>query len=220
MTGVADPALPAGYQFDYINGEVLRDRASVRDGLLTLPHGTQYRLLVLPELETMRPELLTKIARLVRDGAVVLGPCPDRSPSLQGTARRRPAGACARFRNVGGGGRSDPEVPAVRQRSGVVRHEHGGGPGLCRLPAGSENRLPRYRIRASQGGETDIYFVANQSARPVAFEAGFRVRGFDRSCGFPVSGAMRPLPEFTVSDRSVSVPLKLEPYESAFVVFP
>lgn len=62
MTGVADPALPAGYQFDYINGEVLRDRASVRDGLLTLPHGTQYRLLVLPELETMRPELLTKIA--------------------------------------------------------------------------------------------------------------------------------------------------------------
>ena len=66
MTGVADPALPAGYQFDYINGEVLRDRASVRDGLLTLPHGTQYRLLVLPELETMRPELLTKIARLVR----------------------------------------------------------------------------------------------------------------------------------------------------------
>ena len=84
---------------------------------------------------------------------------------LAGTARRRPAGACARFRNVGGGGRSDPEVPAVRQRSGVVRHEHGGGPGLCRLPAGSENRLPRYRIRASQGGG-DGYLFRGEPIRP------------------------------------------------------
>ena len=39
MTGVCDPALPAGYQFDYINAEVLCRDATVRDGLLTLPHG-------------------------------------------------------------------------------------------------------------------------------------------------------------------------------------
>lgn len=45
MTGVCDPVLPAGYQFDYINAEVLCRDATVRDGLLTLPHGTQYRVL-------------------------------------------------------------------------------------------------------------------------------------------------------------------------------
>lgn len=84
MTGVCDPALPAGYQFDYINAEVLCRDATVRDGLLTLPHGTQYRVLVLPRQETMRPEVLERVMQLVREGAVVLGPAPTRSPSLAG----------------------------------------------------------------------------------------------------------------------------------------
>lgn len=82
MTGVCDPALPSGYQFDYINAEVLCRDATVRDGLLTLPHGTQYRVLVLPRQETMRPEVLERVMQLVREGAVVLGPAPTRSPSL------------------------------------------------------------------------------------------------------------------------------------------
>ncbi|MDE5631817.1 MAG: glycoside hydrolase family 2, partial [Muribaculaceae bacterium] len=32
MTGTTDPALPRGYQFDYINGEVLLDHMTVKDG--------------------------------------------------------------------------------------------------------------------------------------------------------------------------------------------
>ena len=73
MTGIVDPELPKGYQFDYINAEVIERDLFVKDGLLTLPHGTQYRILVLPKLETMRPELLAKIKKLIEDGAVVLG---------------------------------------------------------------------------------------------------------------------------------------------------
>ena len=53
MTGIVDPELPKGYQFDYINAEVIERDLFVKDGLLTLPHGTQYRILVLPKLETM-----------------------------------------------------------------------------------------------------------------------------------------------------------------------
>jgi len=82
MTGVTDPALPVGYQFDYMNAEVIEKYMTVKDGLLTFPHGTQYKIMVLPKLETMRPELLTRIKQLVHDGAVVLGPFPTRSPSL------------------------------------------------------------------------------------------------------------------------------------------
>lgn len=81
MTGIVEPELPKGYQFDYINAEVIERDLFVKDGLLTLPHGTQYRILVLPKLETMRPELLAKIGKLIEDGAVVLGPAPKRSPS-------------------------------------------------------------------------------------------------------------------------------------------
>ena len=53
MTGIVDPALPTGYQFDYMNAEVIEKYMDVKDGKITLPHGTQYRILVLPKLETM-----------------------------------------------------------------------------------------------------------------------------------------------------------------------
>jgi hypothetical protein len=76
MTGEVNPPLPRGYQFDYINAEVIEKSLTVKKGLLTLPHGTQYKLLVLPKLETMRPELLKKIKKLIEQGAVVLGPAP------------------------------------------------------------------------------------------------------------------------------------------------
>uniref|UniRef100_UPI003D7F542F glycosyl hydrolase n=1 Tax=Pedobacter sp. TaxID=1411316 RepID=UPI003D7F542F len=84
MTGVTDPAMPSGYSFDYINGEVIMDRLSVKDGRLVLPDGMSYSILVLPKLETMRPELLHKISSLVHAGATILGPPPSRSPSLKG----------------------------------------------------------------------------------------------------------------------------------------
>ncbi len=83
MTGITDPPLPIGYQYDYINAEVIEQDMTVKNGLLTLPHGTQYRVLVLPKQETMRPELLAKIKKLVNEGAYILGPAPKRSPSQQ-----------------------------------------------------------------------------------------------------------------------------------------
>ena len=70
MTGIVDPALPTGYQFDYMNAEVIEKYMDVKDGKITLPHGTQYRILVLPKLETMRPELLAKIKELIEKGAI------------------------------------------------------------------------------------------------------------------------------------------------------
>jgi len=60
--------LPAGYSFDYINADVIMNRLQVRDGKYLLPDGMSYSLLVLPELETMRPELLAKIKALVNPG--------------------------------------------------------------------------------------------------------------------------------------------------------
>lgn len=83
MTGITQPVLPKGYQFDYINAEVILRDMTVKDGMLTLPHGTSYRMLVLPELKTMRPGLLAKIKQLVADGGVILGPRPERSPSYE-----------------------------------------------------------------------------------------------------------------------------------------
>ena len=83
MTGVRKPDLPPGCDFDYINAEVIQTRLTVKDGLLTLPGGPAYRVLVLPAMTTMRPELLRKIRDLVLAGATIWGAPPACSPSLQ-----------------------------------------------------------------------------------------------------------------------------------------
>ena len=73
-----------GYNFDGIAPETLLARVSVKDGKLVLPDGMSYRVLVLPERDTMTPALLRKVKDLVLAGATVIGPRPLKSPSLSG----------------------------------------------------------------------------------------------------------------------------------------
>lgn len=70
------------YNFDGCTPEVLLTRMKVKDGKLVLPDGMNYRLLVLPQIETMTPTLLRKIKELVQAGATVLGPPPQSAPGL------------------------------------------------------------------------------------------------------------------------------------------
>jgi len=73
-----------GYGFDGCSPKILMARAEVKDGLITFPEGSSYRLLVLPQVETMTPALLAKIRDLVKAGATVVGTPPVKSPSLSG----------------------------------------------------------------------------------------------------------------------------------------
>ncbi|MGO8697161.1 MAG: glycosyl hydrolase [Limisphaerales bacterium] len=73
-----------GHNFDICPPEVVLHRMSVRDGKLVLPDGMSYRLLALPQCDTMTPALLRKIKELVQEGATVAGARPVQSPSLSG----------------------------------------------------------------------------------------------------------------------------------------
>jgi hypothetical protein len=73
-----------GYGFDGCSPKILMDRGAVKDGLIAFPGGTSYRLLVLPQVETMTPGLLAEIRDLVKTGATVVGTPPLKSPSLSG----------------------------------------------------------------------------------------------------------------------------------------
>jgi len=60
-----------GYGFDGCSPNILMAKAKVRNGKITFPSGTSYRLMVLPRFETMTPKLLAKIEALVKAGATV-----------------------------------------------------------------------------------------------------------------------------------------------------
>jgi hypothetical protein len=79
-----DPPDRLGYNFDGCAPETLLNRVSVKDGKLVLPDGMSYRVLVLPERETMTPALLRRVKALVEAGATVIGPRPRKSPGLSG----------------------------------------------------------------------------------------------------------------------------------------
>src|SRR6185312_13155211 len=66
MIGETNPPLPQGYSYDYINGDVIKQKLSVNNGKLVLPDGISYSILVLPKLQTISPELLIKIKELVQ----------------------------------------------------------------------------------------------------------------------------------------------------------
>lgn len=220
MTGEQSPALPAGYQFDYINAEVIMRDANVSHGRITLPHGTSYRVLVLPPVETMRPELLEKIGRMVSDGAILLGQPPRRSPSMQNypaadaeveRMARSMWGGCfdTKGANDYGKGRiyngcSLEEIFAEIDLEPDFRVESG-APLL-------------YNHRSMMGAE--IYFVSNQSGAAVDATPEFRVDpALAPERWSPVDGSITSLPQFEATATGIRMPLHLEPLESCFIVF-
>lgn len=68
-------------------------------------------------------------------------------------------------------------------------------------------------------GDMDLYFTANREDRPQSATCRFRVAGRHPEWWDPMTGARRDLPEFTEKDGITSVPVRLEAFESGFVVF-
>lgn len=68
-------------------------------------------------------------------------------------------------------------------------------------------------------GNTDLYFVASREARPQTVNGRFRVTNRQPEWWDPISGTHRDLPVFVEEDGVTVIPLRLEPFESGFVVF-
>jgi hypothetical protein len=233
-----DPALPPGYDFDFLPPEVLLKDATVRDGRLVLKSGMSYRLLVLPPGRVMTPALLRKIKELVNDGATVAGPRPASSPSLSDYPHcddevRQLAGEL--WGECDGSGIKENRFGAGRVFWGEALSntmlELGTPPDFdCYEAAvGEEIRF----IHRSINGD-DFYFVASGVAEAKTFLCTFRPGGKGKrpELWWPDSGRIEPISVFTEFSTSgaltsagrartprVSIPIRLDPYGSVFVVF-
>ena len=77
------PEVPQQYSYDFINPYGLLNVVSVKDGKLVTPSGMQYKVLVLGEhCKVMSIEVLRKLARLAREGAVICGQKPEKPAGL------------------------------------------------------------------------------------------------------------------------------------------
>nr|WP_184550316.1 glycosyl hydrolase [Mucilaginibacter sp. FT3.2] len=75
---------PEGFKYDYCNPDVLLNRLTVLNGMLTTPEGIGYRVLWLPSTIHMLPQTLEKLEVLIRAGATVIGDAPQGLATLSG----------------------------------------------------------------------------------------------------------------------------------------
>ena len=204
MDGGRKPSLPSGYEYDFINAEVIEQRLEVKNGRFVLPDGMSYKLLVLPESATLRPAVLRKISKLVADGGAVFGPAPERSPSLENFP------AC------------DAEVKALADslwKQGRILTGNDLAQVLQKLDTPPDVVVPQailWKHRKDAG--RDIYFLSNQEKRARTETLSFRVANGSPSLWWPDSGRIEPV-SFKVVEGRTEVALNFDPAGSVFVVF-
>nr|WP_319509530.1 glycosyl hydrolase [uncultured Draconibacterium sp.] len=221
MTGGRNPEIPKGYTYDYINGEVILDRLSVKDGKFVLPDGMSYSVMVLPPVNSMRPEILAKLEQMVQQGGVILGQKPEKSPSLQNYPR------------------CDEQVQELAAKlwageyvDGQLTNKYGEGLVLDGQKLSEVFSLLKLKKDVDVPDETpilwthrtmpgmDIYFITNQSDEEIEIKPVFRVnKNLKPQLWDAVSGEIGHLNEYTHSEAGTTVPIKLKPEQSWFVVF-
>ncbi|AWO01984.1 glycosyl hydrolase [Chitinophaga alhagiae] len=229
-----DAVLPdrKGYNFDgCAPGQLYA--AKVEQGNIVFPGGASYRLLVLPDAGVMSAALLEKIRALIHDGATIIGPPPTRAPGLSGypavdakvrstaktiwgglnTPIRQTIRPYGKGKIIWGGNLSPAEnllypdyaaTAAILQETGLMEDFTSAGPVRC-----THRTMPG----------RDIYFVANRTDQPLQTDCIFRTTQGAPSLWDPLTGDIRPLPEFNTANGQTTIPMKFAPYQSFFVVF-
>ncbi len=231
-----DEVLPdkRGFNFDACSPMTLIKLADVKDNQIVFPGGASYRVLVLPDIKTMTPELLYKVEFLLKNGAVVVGEAPLKSPSLVNFPE------CDKevmqlVRQVWGETKVQEERKVISYGKGKL---YTGGSYTKNDPG---ELFPDYNLTAallremdvnedfsSTGGvrythrttaDRDIYFVSNRTDTVLNAVCSFRVASGAPELWDPVTGEMRILTSYSVNDGQTTVPLLFDKAQSFFVVF-
>ncbi|AUS06290.1 glycosyl hydrolase [Pseudotamlana carrageenivorans] len=221
MTGVRNPEIPKGYSYDYINAEVILNRLSVKDGRFVLPDGMSYKVMVLPPFKTMCPELLAKIEQLVQQGGTILGPKPEKSPSLENypmADTQVKELVDKMWHGDYANGRMNVNYGEGKIWDGYELSEVFSDMNLAKDVDVSEDAPVLWIHRKTE--DMDIYFISNQSDDTLKVSPVFRVnKKMKPQLWDAVSGEIRALPDYEVTDTGIKVPLKMQAAQSWFVVF-
>jgi hypothetical protein len=217
------PAMPAGYDFDLVNADVLINHARVVDGAIVLDSGTSYRVLVIPDdADTMTSELAVRLHELVREGMMLLAPRPAVSLGLRKPAEAGPAfdeivaelwgdGPVPPGGRSVGNGRVYSNVPIQR-----VLDAANVPPDVTCIHERVDGQVA-WLHRAA--GERDIYFIANRQRRQEDVICSFRIGGRAPSLWRARDGSITGAAVYAEDDGRTRVDLALAPAESVFVVF-
>jgi hypothetical protein len=206
------PAVPKGYDFDGCGTGELLSLLRVRNGRLVTPSGMECRVLVLPPVTTMTPRVAAKVRALVQEGAVVVGPRPTGSPSLAGQPA---ADQEVRALAAAAWDQSERRHAVASGDLGAVLRQLGLAPDF----EASDVAADALDFTHRRIGDSDLYFVSNQTEQTLDFRARFRVTGRQPELWDAVTGARRGAAFHPLGEDRTEVLLRLEPRASTFVFF-
>ena len=209
-----------GYDYDVIGTDLI-EKLSVKNGLLTLPAGMQYKLLVMPNTTFMTPALAEKITKLVKDGAVIVGPKPKNSPSFVDYPK------------------SDTKLQAIAddlwgKDDNIKTIDKTFGKGRIITGLSPEDALKKLEIQPdfidlSQDARTsfihrktkdaDIYFVASRNTQQNTARCSFRITGKKPELWNSETGSIELAPLWQAEKDRTIVTIPFAPSGSMFVVF-
>lgn len=222
MSGWVDGDLSKGYDYDFINSDVIENILVVKDGRMMLPSGVSYSLLVLPPLNTMRPEVLKSIRRLIAQGANILGSPIERSPSMVNYPQ------------------CDKDIQTLSTEiwgttdyntSEKIERKVGNGRVFCNIPintvlakigsskAVSFNEEAPVLWKQRMLDDGSAFFLSNQEGKLINLDIIFNITGYQPELWNPVDGTKRKLNNFYFKDGKTIIPVTLDEYESCFIVF-
>jgi hypothetical protein len=216
LFGKKQPNIPVGYNYDFVNADALLNLLSVKNGQIVTPSGMHYKVLALDaNSQQMTLKVANKISELVKEGAIVVGPKPTGTPSLNddktafNTIVDELWGADNTVKSIGNGkvytGESIEKVLTALQVKPDFEYTK---------PQEDTQLLYVHRELPEQ----ELYWVNNRNDRAENLEATFRVSGKTVEIWHPETGKTEPA-SYSFVDGRTKVSLHLEPNDAVFVVF-
>jgi hypothetical protein len=178
-----------------------------------------YRVFVFQNFKIVTLALLRKVKELIFQGMILVGEKPEESAGLTGDDDKEFKEIVkelwgdsnnAAEKNLGKGRlfSGQPLAPVLRQLNINPDFEYSSRSGDAPV-------LYTHR----ELGNEDVYFISNQRRSYEELVCTFRIKNKQPELWDPVTGKTMPLPFYEFIDDRVRVPVNLEPYGSAFVVF-
>ncbi|MBP8302838.1 MAG: DNA-binding protein [Phycisphaerae bacterium] len=193
-----------GYAYDSINRDALLRLARVRNRRIELPGGAGYALLVLPGPHPMSPDtgpLSSEMAARLSEWMAAGVPIVDCRSQLPSQIQNPGSG----IKNVVRGPFSEDSFDSL----GIARD-------FTAAEDGRRAEGVAWTHRSSP--EAEIYFCSNQQGRTRTLEVSVRVTGRVPELWDPRTAEVRPAVQWQGANGRTTLPLRLDPNGSIFVV--
>jgi hypothetical protein len=202
-----DLGLPAGFNYDCVNADVLVNRAQPKDGKIILPEGTTYHALVLKNSKTITLGSLRSTRNISSAGVPIIG---ERPVGLMGyRISDEEQGEFEQLCNEiwsGSSTRADSDWGSIFNRMGLSPD----------LEIQGRNDI-NFMHRRLDG--VDIYFLYNPDSIGRQLECTFRIGHKIPELWNPMTGDITKSGQFKSQGQMTRVWIDLEAEESVFVVF-